>query len=283
MTSFGSEIAAAFFSTAASMLLLWIAARRRFFVGWRGVQEPVAPPTLLLVLGAFALYFLIGNAIPHLISKRISILVSNNLIELAALVNFFTGCAILIALLFYNRIIYRPIAQSMWSRSSKRDLKSDASFAIMACLISFPLVICVGQILEIIVYLFFNTLQLPDQNVIAFLKSTFQTPLYFFVATFSIIIFAPLIEEMLFRGFIQSYLRKYFNAPIAIALSSAAFSFFHFTKDQGLGNIPIIGSLFILANFLGFIYERQGSLYSPIILHATFNALSIANLYFLGI
>lgn len=282
MISFGSEVAAAFFSATASILLLWIAVRRGFFIGWRGVQKPLVPPTLLLMLGAFAIYFSIGALGPLLFSKWIKSFNLNRSIEQATLLNCMTGGAILVALVLYVRMIYSPISQSMWRRLPERDLKSDVSFAIMACLVSFPLVVCVGQILEIFVYLFFHTLQLPDQLVISFLKTTFEKPLYFFFATFSIIIFAPAIEELLFRGFFQSYLRRYFNAPIAIMLSSAAFSLFHFSKDQGLGNIPIIGSLFVLANFLGFVYERQGSLLSPMILHAAFNILSIANLYFLG-
>ncbi len=282
MTSFGSEVAAAFFSAAAAVILLWIAIRRGFFIGCQGVKQPIARPTFLLVLGAFLIYFIVSLFTPPLFSKLLIKIGLNNSIELATWVNCLSGAATLGAFIIYAQIIYRPISQSIWRSSEKRDLKSDALIALTACIVSFPLVICIGQILEIILYLIFHTLQLPDQLVILFLKTTFGKPLYFFLATFSIIIFAPLIEEWLFRGFLQSYLRRYFNAPIAITLSSATFSLFHFSKEQGLGNIPIIGSLFILSYFLGFVYERQGSLFAPMILHATFNTLSIANLYFLG-
>lgn len=282
MTSFGSEVAAAFFSAAAAIILLWISARKGFFIGWRGVHRPAAPPTLLLLAGAFAIYFSISLFAPALLTKLLSKEISNNSIEIATLVNCLTGGAIIAILGLYTRAIYRPITRTIWQSSPKRDLKSDCIIALTACLVTFPLIVCVGQIFEIFVYLIFHTLQLPDQLVILFLKTTFGKPLYFFLATFSIVIFAPMVEELLFRGFFQSYLRRYFNAPTAIILSSAAFALFHYSKDQGLGNIPIIGSLFVLANFLGFVYERQGSLAAPMILHAAFNALSIANLYFLG-
>jgi uncharacterized protein len=281
MISIGSELAAACFSAAVAIILLCIAIRKGFFVGWKGVQDPVFPPTFLLVVGAFLVYFSVSLFTPPIYTKLL-VQTTNSSIELATWVNCMTAGVTFCMLALYARIIYRPITRAMWRSTKCRTVQSDATVAFLACLISFPLVVCTGQLLEILVYLIFHTLQLPDQLVILFLKTTFGKPLYFFLATFSIIIFAPAIEELLFRGFLQTYLRRYFNAPIAILLSSATFSLFHYSHDQGLGNIPIIGSLFVLANFLGFVYERQGSLLSPMILHATFNALSIANLYFLG-
>ena len=87
---------------------------------------------------------------------------------------------------------------------------------------------------------------------------------------------------MLFRGFLQTYIRKHLGPKQAIVITSLCFSFFHYASGQGLGNIMIITSLFVLALFLGFLYEKQGSLLAPMVLHASFNTISVINLYLFG-
>ena len=128
----------------------------------------------------------------------------------------------------------------------------------------------------------FQVHKLPDQLAVKFLKLTFGNPVHFLLAIVSIIVLAPLIEETLFRGFLQTFIRKHLGSKQAIFITSFCFSFFHYSPGQGLGNIMILISLFVLALFLGFIYEKQGSLLAPIILHASFNAVSVINLYAFG-
>ena len=90
-----------------------------------------------------------------------------------------------------------------------------------------------------------------------------------------------ILEEFLFRGVLQNFLKKYFKRDVSIIITSLVFAFFHYSPSQKLSNISIIGSLFVLACFLSFLYERQKSLFAPIFLHATFNAISIINLIFI--
>ncbi len=284
MTSLASEVEGLILSAAASMFTIWIGHRKGFFLSGRNQAAPTNPPTLLLVLGCFAIYYAIGTFLPALLDRLLffySFDVMSDRIAKLAWITFLTSGSTIFGLSFLCRSIYRPIWETIWRRQST-SLKKDALYAFAACLISFPLVLFVGQLLEIAVYFVFHTFQLPDQIVIMFLKMTFGQPLYFFLAVLSIILFAPMIEEIIFRGFLQSYLRRYFGPAPAIILSSILFAVFHYSKDQGYANIPILGSLFVLAYFLGFVYERQGSLFAPMVLHATFNAISTANLYFLG-
>jgi membrane protease YdiL (CAAX protease family) len=65
---------------------------------------------------------------------------------------------------------------------------------------------------------------------------------------------------------------------LAIVFSSICFSAFHFSFSQGIGNISLLFSLFVFALFLGFIYERQGSLFASISLHMTLNIVSVARI-----
>jgi membrane protease YdiL (CAAX protease family) len=99
-----------------------------------------------------------------------------------------------------------------------------------------------------------------------------QLPLRIMIVVLAVII-GPLLEEMLFRGFIQTTMRSFFNirnsAWPAIAASSAFFALMH--KDPG--HWP---ALFVLGVCLGYSYEKSGSLFRPIFIHIFFNASSVA-------
>ena len=99
------------------------------------------------------------------------------------------------------------------------------------------------------------------------------------MASATIVIAAPCIEEFLFRGCLQSFLKQYMSTKGAILFSSLCFSLFHFSLSQGLGNISLCASLFVFALFLGFIYET-GSLFASVGLHMTFNIVSAGRVLF---
>jgi membrane protease YdiL (CAAX protease family) len=104
-----------------------------------------------------------------------------------------------------------------------------------------------------------------------------QLPLRIMIVFLAVII-GPLLEEMLFRGFIQTSIRSFFNirnsAWPAIAASSAFFALMH--ADPG--HWP---ALFVLGVCLGYSYEKSGSLFRPIFIHIFFNASSVATALFL--
>ncbi len=85
------------------------------------------------------------------------------------------------------------------------------------------------------------------------------------------VIIAPLQEEMLFRGVFQTFIRSYVVRPwLAVAITSVLFAFVH--SDQS--HWP---ALFVLALGLGYSYERSGSLWQPIFMHALFNGVVIVS------
>ena len=104
-----------------------------------------------------------------------------------------------------------------------------------------------------------------------------QLPLRIMIVFVAVII-APLLEEMLFRGFVQTTIRSFFNirnsAWPAIAASSVFFAIMH----EDPGHWP---ALFILGACLGYSYEKSGSLFRPIFIHLFFNAYSITAALFL--
>jgi len=259
-----------------------------FFVAWkkgyfRLPKYPLSlqPPTISiyhLFLG-FGGYLGISFYLsPFLAAKMQEIIpVSNgNIAFYISWLNFSTELAVLIYLFLFFFLLF-PVGKSIFKYATTSSYV-DIAMGGATWLIAFPIMIFWGQLLNILIYLLFKVKDLPEQLAIQYLKMTMNHPLLFAMALFCIIILAPLVEEFMFRGLLQNWFKRYLGTYWAILLTAILFSFFHFSSSQGLGNISIIGSLFILACFLGFIYERQKSLISSITLHASFNLISIINL-----
>lgn len=84
------------------------------------------------------------------------------------------------------------------------------------------------------------------------------------------VVVAPLLEEMLFRGLLQTVVRTYVGTPWpAIAIASVLFAVVHADAEHW-------PALFVLAMGLGYAYEKSGSLFRPIFMHALFNGMVLA-------
>ncbi len=151
---------------------------------------------------------------------------------------------------------------------------------IQGWLISYPFVMIFGQFMAIAVLVIFRE-PTVDQVAVRHLKSILSDPLLFAITAFEVIVLVPFTEEVLFRGLLQNWLKsKFGNVTGAITLTSFIFALFHFSSTQGITNIELLSSLFMLSCFLGFIYEKQRSLWASIGLHAFFNFISILLIFF---
>lgn len=96
-----------------------------------------------------------------------------------------------------------------------------------------------------------------------------------FLTTFYFAVRASIFEEILFRGFFQTY---FFNklgperrgAWIAILATSVLFGLYHYP----FAGISFTQS-FVYGVFFGWIYHRTGNLWAPILIHGFGNYLSI--------
>lgn len=262
-------------------LVLFLGKRMGFFqfspIPWE------VPLRFVHLIGAFAVYFLVAAVATKTATLFMKKQMMVNYMSLASWLNFGVSFFIALFLGIYLKCLPAHVRLEILRRPSEpHSVASDVQNALYAWLLSFPLVLFLSKALELFVTYVFNVTTLPDQIAVRFLKSTFDSPLHFTLAVISIIVLAPLIEETLFRGFLQTYIRQHLGSRQAILITSACFSLFHYAAGQGLGNIPIVGALFFLALFLGFLYEKQGSLFAPMVLHGSFNAISVLNLYFFG-
>ena len=94
----------------------------------------------------------------------------------------------------------------------------------------------------------------------------------FALEALGLVCFAPLIEEFLFRGFLNNLLRGKVNTFIRMSIVSILFAALHFTYIHNWIQFLdyLIGSIVL---FL--IYERRRSLFDAILLHSLLNGLLV--------
>lgn len=157
--------------------------------------------------------------------------------------------------------------------SYSKSIGYDFFLGVITWIWSFPIVVVIGQVTDLFLYYLFH-FEGYEQVAIRYLKNTLHSPFLLGIALFSILIAAPFLEEFLFRGCLQTMFRQWMGRSKAIFSSALSFSLFHFSFSQGLGNISLLLSLFAFALVLGWIYERQASLFASIGLHMTFNIVT---------
>ena len=89
----------------------------------------------------------------------------------------------------------------------------------------------------------------------------------------SVVVTAPVSEELFFRGFIYAGLRRRLKVPVAALLTGFLFSMAH--ADPGLV-VPFT----LIGAILALVYERTGSIWTNIGVHFWFNMVSFIVLVF---
>jgi len=265
-----------------SIIALWAAKSLGFF----SFPESTGPSPRIFfwqVISVFAIYlgcalfvpFIAQNLLTHLgrpelayVSTESSQLAYSQLVTLLSSAFF----------LFIFCIAQKDKASMrlIWKRPlvHPTTIRWDFGIGMLAWIVSFPIVSAIGSIADLTIDAIFGK-QEYEQVAVRYLKTSLESEILATLALITIVLSAPIIEEFLFRGFLQNFIKRHLGRNAAILITSLIFSLFHFSLSQDLGNIPLVTSLFVLALFLGFIYERQQSLFASIGLHMTFNTISV--------
>jgi membrane protease YdiL (CAAX protease family) len=160
-----------------------------------------------------------------------------------------------------------------------RSIHRDFFAALLNFLTVWPLIAAAIKIMMFIGELFYGPeYQMPQHQQLEMitLYSQWQLRILIFIVA---AVIAPVLEEMMFRGLFQTVIRSLletrdsklegrYHAWIAIFISSGLFSMVH-------GNVQHWPALFLLSLCLGYAYEKSGSLFRPIFIHAIFNTITI--------
>jgi membrane protease YdiL (CAAX protease family) len=96
----------------------------------------------------------------------------------------------------------------------------------------------------------------------------------FYALAISASFFSPVSEEIVFRGLFQNFTTKVFGSLTGLLFTSLLFSLVHYKFGYGLTNMETISHTFVFSLFIGYLYQRTGSLISCIGFHMTNNFIS---------
>jgi membrane protease YdiL (CAAX protease family) len=139
-------------------------------------------------------------------------------------------------------------------------------WAVLAVLVAYPLMIGFALLQK----MFFDPGE-ELQKVVKILLESDNNALRI-VLIISATMVAPLVEEIIFRGYLYAVIKRYSGCVFAAITTSLLFAVVH-------GNLPGMLPLFILALILTLAYELTGCLWVPIVAHSLFNLFNISQMY----
>jgi membrane protease YdiL (CAAX protease family) len=113
-------------------------------------------------------------------------------------------------------------------------------------------------------------------NAGAFLPGGRRDALTVGVVAFMLVVGAPFVEELFFRGLVQSSLRARLGPGPAVALQAAVFGLAHLNPSFGLANVSIVAGVAAFGLLQGVVRETTGRLGPTMASHALFNAAALA-------
>lgn len=144
---------------------------------------------------------------------------------------------------------------------------SDLWVGALVCVAALPLVNVAGMLMHMLVDgidpLSHETLRLLHVN---------DSPAVWTLTVLAVVVAAPVGEEFVFRGLLQTGLRRFGgSAFVSVGVVSAVFLSIHATVLDP----AMMPALFVLSIVLGLSFERTGRLGTPIVAHACFNAFNL--------
>lgn len=195
---------------------------------------------------------------------------TDNFSQIMALV---ASCFLLIG---FSRIHPDSIRERMWGEMKVTSFLK----GMLYCLVVYPIVMSLVQGCHLAVD-WFGLKPQQEQVALVQLKNLQNYPWLFWTFAVGIVTLVPVVEEFLFRGLLQNYLQNFCGATVSIVVTSILFALFHYSALQGSTNIELMLGLFIYSYFIGLFYLREGSLWTPIAMHASFNALTIFIMFYI--
>jgi membrane protease YdiL (CAAX protease family) len=163
-----------------------------------------------------------------------------------------------------------------------RAIGRESRAAALGALVALILVFAVNIVVTVIAsQLGYETPELAHEMLIVFREATSDPPAMALLLL-SAVVAAPLLEETVFRGLVQSELLSMLGSSrrsLVIVIASVLFMAVHIPVAQW----QTWPGLFTLALVLGWLYERYGSLAVCIAVHMVFNATNVGLMFALKI
>ena len=140
--------------------------------------------------------------------------------------------------------------------------------AVLASLIALGLNVLGSKTIE-----WCTGVQPSDQEMVKFFLDPAMTLWYRSALIFSVVIVAPVLEELYFRGVIFRGFASKLPVGAAVAVSGFIFALVHF-------NAASMVALWFLGMVFAWLYSRTRTILAPMTLHCFFNSLNVLLLIF---
>lgn len=178
-------------------------------------------------------------------------------------ISFFINTLICVYVFYIVKVEYHQSTESLGlSMVSALD---NIKQGIKLYLFTIPFIIIAGYLVNLIASYYGAEPEI--QEVVKWVLEE-KSPFTLMSLVFFGIIVAPIIEEILFRGFLQSALKNTFGSRYAIMISAFLFSGVHM-------DLFALMQIFILGILLGYLYEKTQTLIAPIVVHILHNSLTL--------
>ncbi len=137
-------------------------------------------------------------------------------------------------------------------------------------LLAYPLIAVALQVWRVLIASV-GYLDDSQQDAVRFLSES-KSQVSRIVVAVQAVFFAPVQEELIFRGFLYGCAKRYVGPTAALIFTAALFAGIHL-------HLPSFAGLFALAVCLTLAYEWTGSIFVPMAMHALFNLLSVVALF----
>jgi membrane protease YdiL (CAAX protease family) len=131
--------------------------------------------------------------------------------------------------------------------------------------------ICAGAFLAMTVLIVSTLFPQPTESPLEKLLTTTESIVAFVIFGIAL---APLLEEIIFRGFIYTLLADVYSPRIAVPVTAIIFAAVH--GSQLRGNLPAVGVILLVGYVLTVVRQRSDSLIPSVIMHTTYNAMIFA-------
>ncbi len=159
------------------------------------------------------------------------------------------------------------------SGRARPTVRTAAVTGLLTMVVVWPIVACTSMVTSYVA----RVIQGEPVDVIAHdtLAQLAESPVgpWLVVMLIQVVLVAPLLEEVLYRGILQRTLKSLdLGGWTGIVITSVVFVAMH----RGVAQWHALPALFVLSLGFGWVYERTGRLAAPIAMHIMFNALNVA-------
>jgi uncharacterized protein len=224
--------------------------------GWRPAVLPCIALAALIVVGNVVTHFVT----PHTFSQALAETI---------ILNVLLYCALITVIWYAGRDLARRYSGWGWTIGLQRPRRMDAVWVVAGIGL-----VLVGRVAVILIADLATNGRAGRESQNLAVHST--SPAVYATLAVTVVLVAPMIEEIVFRGLLlRTFMRRAGFWPAAV-LSSLIFAAFHtYEVDTLVGALTLAGVVFALGLTNCLLVRWSGRLTAGIIVHALFNGLAV--------